>query len=124
MYISLTVFLLASSVAMSQHLPSITKMPDFPPNYEMRDWKKTARDFDFLVFDSKRNGDFLPLIWTDKSRKVNDFEGFAIPSYVGDLRQNAKTKLHNAKIGGGRNPPREIIPRRITTFASEGFKQN
>ncbi len=98
-YISLTVFLLASSLAMSQHLPSITKMPDFPPNYEMRDWKKTARDFDFLVFDSKRNGDFLPLIWTDKSRKVNDFEGFAIPSYVGDLRQNAKTNTHEAITG-------------------------
>lgn len=93
------VFFLASSWGMSQQLPSITKMPDFPENYEMRDWKKTARDFDSLVFDENRTGEFLPLIWTDSSKRVNDLNGFAIPSYVGDSRQNSSTNVHEAITG-------------------------
>ena len=75
----------------AQDLPSIAKMPDLPSDYSLRDWKKTARDFDRLVFDENRTGEFLPFIWTDSAQGVNEVEGFGIPTYVGDSRQNSKT---------------------------------
>ena len=78
----------------AQDLPSIAKMPDLPSDYSLRDWKKTARDFDRLVFDENRTGEFLPLIWTDSDQVVNEVEGFGIPTYVGDSRQNSKTNIH------------------------------
>ena len=83
----------------AQNLPSITKFPDFPPDYSLRDWKKTALDYDALVFDQNRTGKFLPLIWMDDARKVNSTDGFALPTYVGDSRQNPETGLHEAITG-------------------------
>jgi hypothetical protein len=83
----------------AQNLPSIAKFPDLPPNYSLRDWKKTARDYDTLVFDQNRTGKFLPLIWMDDLKKVNPSNGFALPTYVGDSRQNPKTGLHEAITG-------------------------
>ena len=83
----------------AQDLPSIAKMPDLPPGYFLRDWKKTARDFDRLVFDENLTVEFLPLIWADSAEVVNEVEGFGIPTYVGDSRQNSKTNIHEAITG-------------------------
>ena len=44
----------------AQDLPSIAKMPDLPSGYFLRDWKKTARDFDRLVFDETVQASFFP----------------------------------------------------------------
>ncbi|MDG1326058.1 MAG: hypothetical protein P8P49_09845 [Opitutales bacterium] len=85
--------------AQSETLPSITKFPDLPTNYSLRDWKKTARDYDSLAFDQNRSGQFLPLIWMDEEKKVNPSNGFALPTYVGDSRQNPETGLHEAITG-------------------------
>jgi hypothetical protein len=60
----------------------------------LRDWKQVARDFDRSVFDESRQGRHLPLIWRDTQRKVNDVDGFAIPTYVGDARQNPTSQVH------------------------------
>jgi hypothetical protein len=53
----------------------------------MRDWKKVARDYDAFVFDFNKKGDYLPLIWLDKSRINYPFDGFGIYSYVGNAYQ-------------------------------------
>ena len=74
-------------------------MPDFPKAYQMRDWKTTARHFDQLVFDQTRKGEFLPLLWMDRTKRVNPTDGFALPTYVGDLRQTPQTNLHEAITG-------------------------
>ena len=83
----LAVLFLAFAWAQAQELPSVTRMPDFPKAYQMRDWKTTARNFDQLVFDQTRKGEFLPLLWMDRAKRVNPTDGFALPTYVGDLRQ-------------------------------------
>ena len=77
-------------------LPSVDRMPDLPHPYELRDWKKVARDFDSRVFDPEAQGQHLPLLWWDSRQKVNDLTGFAIPSYVGDSRQHVQSQEHEA----------------------------
>ena len=57
----------------------------------MRDWKKVARDLDALVFDLEAKGDYLPVIWWDKSRVNYDQDTFGIKAYVGDPRQTGQT---------------------------------
>lgn len=79
-----------------QRLPTISKIPDLPPEYLLRDWNKTAHEFDKLIFDQNRKGEFLPFIWQDNAKTVNNLKGFGLPTYVGDLRQSAKTNLHEA----------------------------
>ncbi len=46
-------------------IPAVEKMPNLPPGYVLRDWKKVARDFDAIAFDFNRTGQFLPLPWWD-----------------------------------------------------------
>ena len=84
------------SCAFGQSLPTIAKIPDLPPDYLLRDWDKTAHEFDKLVFDRNRTGEFLPLIWEDKAKIVNDVNGFGLPTYVGDSRQSSETNIHEA----------------------------
>lgn len=95
----LLISLFFGCLGQAQNLPSIAKFPDLPPDYSLRDWKKTALDYDALVFDQNRTGKFLPLIWMDDSKKVNPANGFGLPTYVGDSRQNPKTGLHEAITG-------------------------
>ncbi len=75
-------------------IPSVAKMPDLPQPFVLRDWKQVAGDFDGIVFDESRRGPYLPLIWRDTRRKVNDVDGFAIPAYVGDARQNPRSQVY------------------------------
>ena len=84
------------SCAFGQSLPTIAKIPDLPPDYLLRDWDKTAHEFDKLVFDRNRTGEFLPLIWEDEAKIVNDVNGFGLPTYVGDSRQSSETNIHEA----------------------------
>lgn len=95
----LAVLLALPCLLLGQELTSVAKMPDLPDNYQLRDWKQTALNFDQLVFDPDRKGDFLPLIWPDNTRRVNDVEGFGMPSYVGDLRQHPESNEYEAITG-------------------------
>jgi len=63
--------------------PFLKELPRMPCPFEMKDWTKTARDYDTFVFDFKKKGQFLPLIWLDESRLPEGKVGFGLPSYVG-----------------------------------------
>lgn len=77
-------------------IPAVEKMPELPQPYELRDWKKVARDFDAIAFDFTKSGEFLPLPWWDDSRTDHDITGFGLPAYVGDLRQTPKSNNYDA----------------------------
>ena len=63
----------------------INKMPDSPLPLNIRDWKQVARDFDHLVFNSKKTGQYLPLIRLGSKGQFNYPENTAIflDSYIG-----------------------------------------
>ena len=73
-------------------VPRIEQMPNLPQPYALRDWNKTARDFDRFAFDPNRQGDYLPTFWWDK-RRVNlaDQDSFDMAAYVGTYACNEKT---------------------------------
>ena len=64
-------------------------MPNLPEPYTMRDWQAVARQFDALAFDFERRGEFLPLIWWDRSHTNLERDTFGLYSYVGDARQGS-----------------------------------
>ncbi len=60
-------------------IPLVSRMPNCPEPYGMRDWKQVTRDYLDLVFGFDRKGDFLPFgRWNDTSRQT-----FFLPSYIG-----------------------------------------
>jgi hypothetical protein len=70
-------------------LPKVSAMPDVPQPYRLRDWKKTARDFDSFVFDFNKTGKHLPVIWIDDRPNSYPEETFAIPAYISSyLKEN------------------------------------
>ncbi len=77
-------------------IPAVEKMPNLPPGYVLRDWKKVARDFDAIAFDFNRTGQFLPLPWWDNGKVDYDLTGFAMPAYIGDLRQTPQSNNYDA----------------------------
>ncbi len=70
-------------------ITQVELMPNIPQPFKMRDWRTVARKFDALAFDFEAQGDYLPLIWWDKTRINMARDGFGLPSYVGDTRQGA-----------------------------------
>ncbi len=64
-------------------IPRIEQMPNLPQPYEMRDWKRVARDYDALVFDFDRQGRFLPLIRWHEAPGDSGEQVFALDTYVG-----------------------------------------
>ncbi|MFA6287622.1 MAG: hypothetical protein WC661_09590 [Opitutaceae bacterium] len=77
-------------------IPVIERMPAMPSDYRLRDWKKTARDADSLIFDFERRGPWLPLPWWDDGRVDHDITGFGLPAYVGDFRQTPRSNNYDA----------------------------
>jgi hypothetical protein len=67
-------------------IPRVDKMPNHPKPYVFKDWKKTAQDFDQYVFDFSQKGDFLPLIWWDKTGRNFPETTFGIYTALGDVR--------------------------------------
>ncbi|MFN0035754.1 MAG: hypothetical protein ACKVUS_11855, partial [Saprospiraceae bacterium] len=70
-------------------IPRVDKMPNRPQPYAYKDWKKTAQDFDRYVFDFSQKGDFLPLIWWDKTGRNFPETTFGIYTALGDVRMGA-----------------------------------
>lgn len=64
-------------------IPRIEQMPNYPQPYEMRDWKKVARDYDAFVFDFQKTGKHLPLIWWDERKHDFPYKTFALPPFIG-----------------------------------------
>lgn len=80
------VFLLEifSAHAQQINIPRVEQMPNLPQPYHMRDWKKVALGYDSLIFDLNRNGQYLPLIWTDNGGiNYPNHPRFGLHSYVG-----------------------------------------
>ncbi len=65
----------------------IEKMPNIPPQFKMKDWKNLAIAFDKFAYDFELQGEYLPIIWWDRTRKNFDQDIIGIPSFVGDNRQ-------------------------------------
>ncbi|MBC7775678.1 MAG: hypothetical protein H7246_09590, partial [Phycisphaerae bacterium] len=72
--------------AAQQAIPRVEKMPNRPKPYAFKDWKKTAQEFDQYVFDFSQKGDFLPLIWWDKTGRNFPETTFGIYTALGDVR--------------------------------------
>ncbi len=65
----------------------IEQMPNLPEPFAMKDWKKTALDFDAYVYDFSASGKYLPLIWEDTARRNFDQNTFGIYTAIGDVRE-------------------------------------
>jgi hypothetical protein len=66
-------------------VPRIEQMPNFPPAYAWRDWKKTATDYDNFVFDAAKTGTHLPLVRIHTGAGVNypSLHTIRMDTYVG-----------------------------------------
>ena len=67
----------------------VVDMPRAPSPYASRDWRAATQKYDQIAFDFERKGDYLPLIWWDKTHTNMDRDGFGLFSYVGDTRQGS-----------------------------------
>ncbi|MEI7900547.1 MAG: hypothetical protein WCK89_09845 [bacterium] len=70
-------------------LPALDALPALPQPYLLRDWKKTACDFDAVAFDFSRRGQYLPLPWWDTTRVNIGRDILALPAYIGHGEQTA-----------------------------------
>ena len=75
--------------AIQRNISRVEKMPNHPKPYAFKDWKKTAQQFDQYVFDFSQKGDFLPLIWWDKTGRNFKDTTFGIYTALGDVRMGA-----------------------------------
>lgn len=71
------------------------QMPDLPSPYVMRDWRKVSLEYDKLVFDFEAKGDFLPLIWWDRTKRNGSPITFGMPSYLGAKREDDRHEAIN-----------------------------
>lgn len=67
----------------------VEKMPNHPKPYAFKDWKKTAQGFDQYAFDFSQKGEFLPLIWWDKTGRNFPETTFGLYTALGDVRMGA-----------------------------------
>lgn len=70
-----------------KQIAQVVDMPRDPTPFAMKDWRTVAQKFDGIAFDFGRKGDYLPLIWSDKTHTNMNRDGFGLYSYVGDSRQ-------------------------------------
>lgn len=71
---------------------AIDLLPNAPTTYEMRDWKKTATDFDNLAFDTTATGQYLPLVKIDNTPVSPQLtQSFGLAAYVGETRTFGET---------------------------------
>jgi hypothetical protein len=73
-------------------LPAIDLLPNAPSTYQMRDWHKTATDFDTLAFNTTATGQFLPLVRIDNTFQPPQTQTwYGLASYVGETRTFGET---------------------------------
>ncbi len=59
-------------------IPRIEEMPNLPQPFKIRDWQKTARDYDAFVFDLKGHDGRPPLVWIDKAHRNCTEDAFGL----------------------------------------------
>jgi hypothetical protein len=67
-------------------IPTIDRMPALPQPLKILDWRAKARSFDELAFDHDRQGEYFPLIWTDRAHRNFEQDTFGLYTVVGDPR--------------------------------------
>ena len=80
-------------------LAPIDLLPNAPTTYQMRDWHKTATDFDTLAFNTAATGQFLPLVRIDNTLQPPQTQTwYGLPAYVGETRTFGETgePIHEA----------------------------
>ncbi|MCX6226758.1 MAG: T9SS type A sorting domain-containing protein [Bacteroidia bacterium] len=67
------------------NIPRIDRMPDSPLPLLIRDWNLVARDYDSLIFNLAKTGQYLPLSRLGNQGQFNypDNSAFFLDSYVG-----------------------------------------
>ena len=76
----------------------IEMMPDQPQPYRMLDWYEKAHNFDQYVFNPDLQGEFMPYLWLDSSRRNLPQTTFGLFTVIGDVRQgaNGNVEFHEA----------------------------
>ncbi len=65
----------------------VDAMPNLPKPYMLKDWRKTALDFDRYVYDFSAKGPFRPFIWEDKTGRNFPETTFGLFTAIGDVRE-------------------------------------
>jgi hypothetical protein len=71
----------------------IELMPDHPQPYKMLDWYEKAHNFDQYAFNPTLQGDFMPFLWLDSSRRNLPQTTFGLYTVIGDIRQGPKGNI-------------------------------
>lgn len=75
---------LSAGWAQQMDLPRVEAMPNMPQPYEMRDWRSVTLAYDSLVFDLRREGTYLPLVWINPNTiNYPDSPSFGLHTVVG-----------------------------------------
>ena len=81
------IFLFSIQQTFSQQItiPRIELMPDIPPSFVLKDWKKVALDYDDFIFNLNSVGDHLPLANINNSAGVNypEINHIRLDTYAG-----------------------------------------
>lgn len=73
-----------SGIAEQINIPRVEQMPNLPQPYLMRDWKQVTLDYDNLVFDLDRTGQYLPLVWINNNTiNYPNHSSFGLHTVVG-----------------------------------------
>ena len=80
-------------------VPRVGLLPDRPSPFVLRDWTRTAREYDRVVFDESAKGPYLPLVWRVPGAPNLDGPGFGVPSYVGKEETRGQAGESVAALG-------------------------
>ncbi|MFC3801200.1 hypothetical protein [Cohnella sp. GCM10012308] len=72
-----------------KNLHLVQSMPTVPNPFEIRDWRDKAKAFDRFAFDFDRKGEYLPVIWRDRTHYNMEEDTFGLMSYVGKSDQGS-----------------------------------
>ena len=68
-------------------IPRVDEMPNMPAPYMMKDWKKTALEFDKYVYNFDEKGPFMPMIWMDTMKRNFPQNTYGLYTALGDVRE-------------------------------------
>lgn len=96
-YYCIFILLITFRIGYSQQIPipRIELMSNYPASYKLKDWKKTALDYDDFVFNLNRTGEYLPLVNINPNEGTNysEINHIRMDTYVG---QNNHGKVAEA----------------------------
>lgn len=75
-------------------IPRVDEMPNMPAPYMMKDWKKTALEFDKYVYNFDEKGPFMPMIWMDTMKRNFPQNTYGLYTALGDVREDGKLKKY------------------------------